>query len=315
MILKDKRIFITGGAGFLGKALIKELIQDNEITIYSRDEAKHYYLKKQYPKINCVVGDIRNLDLMNRAAKRYACNVGIFAASMKQIEACDENAEEAIHIIALGAVNSRKVAEDNGFLTSTFVSTDKATSPNLIYGALKLAGEKAFIYNSMPHCKLSACRWGNIISSTGSIFPLMHQAIKENFPLTLYSEEMTRFFITVNEAIKLIEVSLDHSGKVIAPALPSFLIKDAFELFSEKFGLKYSIGKPRPSEKLHELMVSAEESSRVSKYNGTVSYYTIDQVTVDSNVKFSNNELSSKDVVVSKQEFKDFLDSKNWLIP
>jgi UDP-N-acetylglucosamine 4,6-dehydratase len=141
MELKNKRIFITGGCGFLGKALIKDLYKDNEITVYSRDEAKHYYVKKQYPKVNFVIGDIRNLDLMQRAAKRYNCNVGIFAASLKQIEACDENPEEAIYTIALGAVNSRKVAEDCVFESAIFCSTDKATSPNLIYGALKLAGD------------------------------------------------------------------------------------------------------------------------------------------------------------------------------
>ena len=85
----NKKIFITGGAGYLGRNLVKRYYNDNEITIFSRDEAKHYYLKKEFPKINCVIGDIRNYDLLKRAS--YKHDVGIFAASLKQIEAVDQN--------------------------------------------------------------------------------------------------------------------------------------------------------------------------------------------------------------------------------
>ena len=88
-MIENKKIFITGGAGFLGKNIIKRYYDCNEITIYSRDEAKHYFLKKQYPKIKCVVGDIRNYDLLKRASKGQ--EIGIFAASMKQISSVDEN--------------------------------------------------------------------------------------------------------------------------------------------------------------------------------------------------------------------------------
>ena len=94
--MKNEKIFITGGAGFLGKNLIDRLHKDNEITVYSRDEAKHYYLKKYYPNVNFVVGDIRNKDLLIRKSKGHT--VGIFAASLKQIEACNDNYEEASKI-------------------------------------------------------------------------------------------------------------------------------------------------------------------------------------------------------------------------
>ena len=120
------RVFITGGAGFLGKNLIKRYYNDNEIIIYSRDEAKHYYLKKEYPKIKCVIGDIRNYDLMLSASK--GCNVGIFAASLKQISAVDENVSESVKVIIDGSINSRKVAENNNFESACFIMDSSLSS-------------------------------------------------------------------------------------------------------------------------------------------------------------------------------------------
>ena len=92
--MKNKKIFITGGAGYLGKNLVRRYYKDNEITVYSRDEAKHYYLKKEFPSIKCVIGDIRNYDLLKRASAGH--DIGIFAASLKQIGAVDQNVEESI---------------------------------------------------------------------------------------------------------------------------------------------------------------------------------------------------------------------------
>jgi UDP-glucose 4-epimerase len=140
----------------------------------------------------------------------------------------------------------------------------------------------------------------------------MHDAIKNNYSLTLFSEEMTRFFIKVEDAIDIIKIGLDHSGAVIAPKLKSYNIKDSFELFSEKFGLKYSIGIPRPSEKIHELMISYEESPRVQEVNSLKEYFLIHQNISNERITLPNNEFSSKDVCISKQELKNFLEQNNY---
>ena len=134
-MIKNKKIFITGGAGFLGKNLVKRYYNNNEITVYSRDEAKHYYLKKQFPNINCIIGDIRNFDLLKRASAGH--NIGIFAASLKQIGAVDQNVEESVKVLVDGALNSRRAAEENNFEAACFISSDKSRAATTLYGAMK----------------------------------------------------------------------------------------------------------------------------------------------------------------------------------
>ena len=145
-IPRDQRIFITGGTGFLGRSLIERLYKDNEIIIYSRDEAKHYLLKEKYPNIHFVIGDIRDKDLLKRSSK--GVNIGIFAASLKQISSCDENPEEALKIIANGAINSKHVAIENKFDAATFISSDKSRAATTIYGSLKYFAGEQFIYKN-----------------------------------------------------------------------------------------------------------------------------------------------------------------------
>ena len=262
-MLKNKKIIITGGAGFLGKSLIGRLYENNEICIYSRDEAKHYFLKKTYPNIRCIIGSVADKDRLIRSCRGY--NTGIFAASLKQISACDENPIESINTICLGSINSRIAAEDNNFEAACFISTDKACEATTIYGACKYAAEQSFIVNS-SNVKLSSCRYGNVTNSTGSVIPLILDSIKNKREIILYSDTMTRFMIDIKEAMDLVEYSLHNtSGVVVVPKLKSFLVKDMFDLYAESHGLQYVIGQPRVGEKLHELMIGKEEANRTTE--------------------------------------------------
>jgi UDP-glucose 4-epimerase len=305
--MKNKKIFITGGAGYLGRSMIKRYYDDNEITIYSRDEAKHYYLMKQYPKLKCIIGDVADYESLRRASMNH--DIGIFAASLKQIETVDQNVEVSINTIINGAVNSRRAAEENNFEAACFISSDKSRAATTLYGSMKFVGGELFIVNAeKSNVKLSTAIYGNVLNSTGSIIPLMWDAIHNKYKLKLYSKEMTRFMIDTDTAIDLIEKALTVSGYNLIPNIPSFKVSDLFEIFSENFGLQYDIGVPRISEKLHEMMFSAEEAPRISIHDGS---YAMHYKEV-SGQKLPFKEFTSDKVVVSKEELNIILKNYNY---
>lgn len=306
------KLFITGGAGYLGREIVKRFYDEAEITIYSRDEAKHYYLKKQFPKIKCVIGDVSDFNLMNKAAKHH--DHGIFAASLKQIEAVDQNVEVAVKTIINGAINSRNVAEMNNFKAACFISSDKSRAATTLYGAMKFIGGEAFIVNAEnSNVRLTTAIYGNVLNSTGSIIPLILDSIQNKYELKLYSHEMTRFMIDVEEAVNLIRTSFGFTGYNIIPNIPSFKVSDLFEIYREEYGLKYTEGIPRISEKIHEIMISREEVPRTyldEKTNLYMMHYH--NICYNSNVSFE--EFSSESVVISKDFLHEKLKQNNFYI-
>lgn len=310
-MIYNKRIFITGGAGYLGKSIIKKYYDNNDITIYSRDESKHYYIKKQFPKIKCIVGDIRNYDLLKRSSSNH--DIGIFTASLKQIEAVDQNFEEAVRIIIDGSINSRRVAEENNYEAACFISSDKSRSATTLYGSMKFVAGELFIVNSdNSNTKLSTAIYGNVLNSTGSIIPLIWDSIKNKYELTLYSDVMTRFLIDTDTAIDVIENGLEVNGFNVIPNIRSCKIKDLFEIYRE-FGLKYKIGKPRVSEKLHEMMISKEESYR-TYFDKNKNMYYMHYKNIYNN-ELNNFEFISDSVLMKKEELYNLLQKYNFFKP
>jgi UDP-glucose 4-epimerase len=311
--MKNEKIFITGGAGFLGKNLVRRFYDDNEITVFSRDESKHYYLKKQFPKVNCIVGDIRNYELLNDSVKGHT--IGIFAASMKQIEAVDQNVSEGVDIMIHGALNSRKAASNNGLKAAAFISTDKCRGATTLYGSMKFVAGESFIVNDhkVP-TNLSAVIYGNVLNSTRSSIPLIWDSIANGYPLTLYGEDMTRFMVDIERAMDCIEYALDKTGYSVVPNLKSFKVKDLFEIYEKEFGLKWKKGDPRISEMYHEQMISPHESGRVS-YDKEHDMYLIHYKDVDGSVKLPAEGLSSENCLVTKEELTTMLKKYNFFKP
>jgi len=313
-MIKNEKIFITGGAGYLGHELVKRFYNHNEITIFSRDEAKHYYLKKKFPKVNCIIGDVRNYELLLESMKGHT--LGIFAASLKQIEAVDQNVEEALQVIVIGAINSRKAAIKNNLKAATFISTDKSRMATTLYGAMKFVAGEAFIVNAEKEkTKLSSVIYGNVLNSTGSIIPLIWDSIKHSYDLTLYGEEMTRFIIDVDKAVDTIEYALEHTGYSVVPNLKSIRIKDLFEIYEEEFGLTWKIGAPRISEKIHEQMFSPHEVTRV-KHHKEKEMFLIHYKDIFNDIAgYKDDGLSSQNTIVSKKELKELLQKHNYFKP
>jgi len=306
--MKNEKIFITGGAGYLGQNLCKYLSQDNEIIVYSRDESKHYYMQKQFPNVRFIIGDIRNKDYLIRKSK--GCTVGIFAASLKQIDACTNNYEEASKTIIDGAINSRLAAEENGFKSASFISSDKSRAATTIYGAMKYVAGESFIVGD-SNCNLTTLIYGNVANSTGSIIPLIWNCIKNNRCLTLYEPSMTRFWIDIKDAVDLIVKAQKYKGCNIIPKIKSFCIEDLCKIYSEKFGLKYTVGTPRVGEKIHEIMASNEEIRRL-QYVSSDNLYVLYPDRQINNLTFPNNEYSSKDFCMNTDELLHVLEDKDF---
>lgn len=323
--IKNKEIFISGGAGYLGKNLIKRFYANNFITVYSRDEAKHYELKSQFPRIRFVVGDVADRDRLFDAASR--CDYAIYAASLKQISACDENPSEAIKTICNGAINSKNASlKSTKIKKSVFISTDKACAATTIYGACKYVAEQSFLTKVIGEISApnrTSLRYGNVTNSTGSIIRVLNKAIVNNEIVNLYSSDMTRFLIDVSDAVSMVEDSLldlsETNGQCLVPIIKSFKIADLFEIYNEVYGLKFNICSPRVGEKIHETMICEEESLR-SKFiyaNGH-KYIAIDQLNTykDSNISqfLVNNQFSSKDHCLTKEELKEYLAKNEYFI-
>lgn len=262
-MIKGKKIFLTGGTGFLGQNIIQKYYGNNDITVFSRDEAKQYFLKKKYKDVKFIIGDIRNFELLKEASKGN--EIGIFAASLKQIQSVNENVEEAIDVIIKGGINSKKAAIQNDFESACFISSDKSRSPSTLYGAMKLIAGQNFIANDSSNTKLSCAIYGNVLNSTGSIIPLIWDSIKNHREIELYSEEMTRFIITTHECINLIEKALLINGYNVIPKISSIKVKDLFDIYANLFGLKYKLTNPRPNEKIHEILLNTDDAHHLEE--------------------------------------------------
>jgi len=324
-LFTDKTVLITGGTGFLGKALVKKILEQNphSIRVLSRDEVKHYRFIEEIkdPRIRHFVGDVRDISKVRKATR--ACDIVIHAAAMKRIDMIEYNVEECIKTNILGTLNMVEACLENNVEKAVYVSTDKACSPVNTYGASKFIGERIFTESNFNKGSLrtvfTSVRYGNVLESTGSIIPIIMNKIKNNEELPLTDKRMTRFFITGDQAVELIfnAIKFGVGGEVFVPKLDAFKIVELLEVLKEH----YKYNKPikeigiRPGEKIHELMINEIEAPRSFAFDG---YYVITSEIerYQKNVKYAYlqkgnlakfSEYSSKDVIVSKEKLKEKL--------
>lgn len=275
-MLNDKTILITGGTGSFGKCFTKYVLDNYEpkkVIIYSRDEYKQFVMQNEFKdyskKLRFFIGDVRDRERLYRAF--YGVDYVIHAAALKQVPACEYNPNEAIKTNVHGAMNIIDAALDCGVKKVVALSTDKAVNPVNLYGGTKLVSDKLFIaansYAGAKDINFSIVRYGNVAGSRGSIIPFFNNIIKNGgteLPITDY--RMTRFWISLEEGVKLVIKALKEAtgGETFISKIPSFKITDLAKAMLPDCKMP-EVG-IRPGEKLHEIMVTTEDSPTTYEY-------------------------------------------------
>lgn len=256
------RVFITGGTGFLGRGLLRRFADsdDWDITVYSRDEYKQVQCAQRWPDVKYVLGDVLNKDRLANCMR--GADLVIHTAAVKFIPEAEYNVNEAIDVNVLGTRNVLQAAAEWGVKQVVVISTDKACQPLNVYGMTKalaerMVGEYARYYTGST--SYTACRYGNVIGSTGSVVPLFRQQALVHGEITVTDPDMTRYWITVDQAVDLILDACEASpGDIVIPTPAAMRIGDIANLFD----VPVKVVGVRPGEKRHEQLLHQQESVR-----------------------------------------------------
>jgi len=300
----EKTILIIGGTGALGKTLTDRYHKDNNIIILSRDEHKHVNMQRTYPNVKYTIGDVKDKDSILQALNEFKPNIVINTAALKHVPICESNPYESVKTNIIGHKNLIDCISvcNHQIETLMFISTDKACAPINVYGQCKAISERLYIdfANKQTDIKVVLCRYGNVLESTGSVIPFFKQLLEsgaKELPIT--HKDMTRFLLTLDEAVELIDWAYMHGeshGKIVIPNIKALKVTDIAKSLGRSYDhkdikLKY-IG-VRPGEKLHEAMISETESFRSKWYECTYNdgYYMItDEVINDRCWSFTSNQ-------------------------
>ena len=276
-MLKDKVILITGGTGSFGKCFTRYVLthyEPKKVIIYSRDEFKQWMMAEEFKefaeKLRFFIGDVRDGERLHRACE--GVDYIIHAAALKQVPACEYNPNEAIKTNIHGAMNVIDAALDSGVHKVVALSTDKAVNPVNLYGCTKLVSDKLFVaanaYAGVKDINFSIVRYGNVAGSRGSVIPLFHKLIKEGAKeLPITDVRMTRFWISLTQGVELVIKALAEAtgGETFISRIPSFKITDLAEAMLPGCSIRET--GIRPGEKLHEIMVTTEDSFTTYEYD------------------------------------------------
>ena len=275
-MLKDKTILITGGTGSFGKCFTRYVLthyEPKKIIIYSRDEFKQWMMAEEFKefadRLRFFIGDVRDIERLRRSCE--GVDYIIHAAALKQVPACEYNPNEAIKTNIHGAMNVIDAALDSGVHKVVALSTDKAVNPVNLYGGTKLVSDKLFVaanaYAGAKDINFSIVRYGNVAGSRGSVIPFFYSLIKEGATeLPITDVRMTRFWISLTQGVELVIKALSEAtgGETFISKIPSFKITDLAEAMLPGCGIRET--GIRPGEKLHEIMVTTEDSFTTYEY-------------------------------------------------
>ena len=278
MSLAGKRVLVTGGTGSLGKALVRRLLLADgreraaEVIVFSRDEAKQHDMRVEWDAIDpkaarilrLKIGDIRDYDALLPVVR--SADIVVHAAALKQIPSCEYVPDEAVKTNVVATLNLIRAIRESSIEVALTISTDKACKPVNVMGMTKALQERLFIAANLgqDRTKFVCVRYGNVVSSRGSVVPLFEQQIRRGGPVTLTTREMTRFLLTLDRAVDAVLATLRDAepGDTFVPRLPTASVAELADVMIEGRAIEVRTIGIRPGEKVHEVLVSEEEAPR-----------------------------------------------------
>lgn len=326
-MFNGSKIFVSGATGSWGQTLITLLLKNydvKQIICFSRNEYNQVLMKRRFnnSKLKFVIGDVRDLAAVKSATTDV--NYIFHLAALKHVPVCEELPDEAIKTNIIGTQNIIAAAIENRVQKVIDVSSDKAVEPINLYGMTKAVGEKLIVQanNINSITKFVCIRGGNVMGSNGSVIPFFIEQIKNKGPLTITDTRMTRFFITLEEAIQLLFKASENSlgGETFVMNMPACYITDLAQVLMDQYGtVEIKETGMRPGEKLDEVLVSAHEAPLTYQYDKN--YFVIlpplaSGALLDkysSLKKFTYEEFSSKTTMLTKEEIKTMLKKGNFI--
>ena len=269
-LLANSSVLVTGGTGSFGKAFIQQVLATENVgrvVVLSRDELKQYEMRQQLgddDRVRYFIGDVRDRERLDLALR--GVDYVVHAAALKQVDTAEYNPMEFVKTNVLGSENVIQASISAGVRKVIALSTDKASSPINLYGATKLTADKLFVssnhYAGEGGTRFSVVRYGNVMGSRGSVIPRFRELAAQGRPLPITDTRMTRFWITLPQAVDFVVSSFDQmtGGELFVPLIPSMHITDLAEAVAP--GAETVVIGTRPGEKLHEEMISSEDSYR-----------------------------------------------------
>jgi FlaA1/EpsC-like NDP-sugar epimerase len=327
-IINGKNILITGGTGSFGRQLVKEVsgFSPKNLVIYSRDEDKQYSMKQDLAddkiskKISFVIGDVRDYERLYSASK--GMDIIFHAAALKQVPTVELYPYEAVKTNILGTYNIVRAAVARKVKNVISISTDKAVKPVNAMGMTKALQEKIILSDDLQKdsTKFSCVRYGNVLGSRGSVIPLWDLKIKKKKPLPVTHPDMTRFMLTLSEAIHLVFYALKNAkgGEIFVKKAPATKIVDLAQIYAEivtkkkNYPIKF-VGR-RAGEKIHEVLVSEEEMRNVKEMKDHYIIHRELEFDIDSLKKEKLSEYSSDTVsLLTKPDLKKLMKNLSWI--
>ena len=277
-MFKNQTILVTGGTGSFGNVFVKEMLQRydlKKIIVFSRDEMKQWEMAKKFDddRVRFFIGDVRDRERLYRALT--GVDYVVHAAATKIVPTAEYNPFECVKTNVNGAINVIDACIDMGVKRTVALSTDKASSPINLYGATKLTSDKLFVagnaYSGEHPTRFAVVRYGNVMGSRGSVIPFFN-SIKDSGEVSITDVRMTRFMITLEEAVDLVIKAFEDmiGGEIYVKKIPSMKVTDIAKVVAPN--AKHKIIGIRPGEKLHEQMIGLEDSPYTYEYE---SYYKI----------------------------------------